>query len=143
MNFPRSILRIGVVLVASLCASISHAQPVFLINAAPVALAAPDPAIGRALLAIQPGSIEKTIQTLAGLGTRSTLSSMEKDLPPGQGANAAADWIAAQFEQISSECGGCLEVHRDTVTAAISKDNVNFGVRAVDKAAHRSRVVVP
>lgn len=121
MNFPRSIIPIGVVLAATLCASLSHAQPDFLINAAPAAPASPDPAIGRALLAIQPGSIEKTIQTLAGLGTRSTISTMEKDLPPGQGASAAADWIAAQFEQISSGCGGCLEVHRDTFTEPVAE----------------------
>ena len=42
---------------------------------------------------------------------------METDLPPGQGINAAADWIAGQFESISQECGGCLEVKRDTFTA--------------------------
>jgi hypothetical protein len=42
---------------------------------------------------------------------------METDLPPGQGINAAADWIADQFEEISKQCGGCLEIHRDTFIA--------------------------
>ncbi len=42
---------------------------------------------------------------------------MDTDLPPGQGINAAADWIVAQFDAISRECGGCLEVKRDTFTA--------------------------
>jgi hypothetical protein len=140
MDFPRSILPIGVVLAASLCASTSHAQPDFLMNAAP---AAPDPAIVRALLAIQAGSIERTIQTMAGLGTRSTLSRPEKDLPPAQGASPAADWIAGQFEQISHDCGGCLEVRRDTFTVPISKNSVIFGVRAVDAAGHRCLVVFP
>jgi hypothetical protein len=42
---------------------------------------------------------------------------MEHDLPPGTGIEAAADWIAGQFEQISKTCGGCLEVKRDTFIA--------------------------
>ena len=42
---------------------------------------------------------------------------MQTDLPPGKGIQAAADWIASQFESISHDCGGCLEVKRDTFTA--------------------------
>src|SRR5580658_767812 len=116
MRLPVSIPRLALMLALSLCGSMGHAQPDFLIHAAPVAPAAPDPAIASALQAIQPAHIEETIKTLVGFGTRSTLSSMETDLPPGQGINAAADWVAGQFEQISHECGGCLEVHRDTFT---------------------------
>jgi len=121
MNFPHSILRSSVALrcclalAVSFCASICHTQqPDFLINASPITAAAPDPAIVQALQSIQPDHIEKTIKALVGFGTRSTLSSMEKDLPPGQGINAAADWVAAQFDAISKDCGNCLEVHRDT-----------------------------
>lgn len=93
------------------------AQPDFALQAAPAAPAAPDPAIARALTGIQLSRIHQTIDTLVRFGTRSTLSSMETDLPAGQGINAAADWIAGQFEQISKQCGGCLEVHRDTFVA--------------------------
>jgi hypothetical protein len=39
---------------------------------------------------------------------------MDSNLPAGQGINAAADWIVGQFEEISRQCGGCLEVKRDT-----------------------------
>ena len=92
-------------------------QPDFALHATPAAPATPDPAIARALAGIHPSRIQQTIDTLVRFGTRSTLSSMEKDLPPGQGINAAADWIAGQFEEISRECGGCLEVHRDTFVA--------------------------
>jgi len=46
------------------------------------------------------------------------LSSMEQDLPAGQGINAAADWIEAEFKRYSAECGGCLEVKRDVFTQA-------------------------
>ncbi|HEX4758294.1 MAG TPA: M28 family metallopeptidase [Terracidiphilus sp.] len=42
---------------------------------------------------------------------------METDLPQGQGINAAADWISSQFDEISKQCGGCLEVHRDEFVA--------------------------
>jgi hypothetical protein len=120
MSFPRWALLFSFTLTVSVFAPFCSAQPDYSLNATPVAPAAPDPAIARALQAIQPADIEKTIQALVGFGTRNTLSSMETDLPPGQGITAAADWIAGQFEQISKECGGCLEVHRDTFTEPAS-----------------------
>ena len=92
------------------------AQPDYQLYGAPVAPAAPDPAIVRALSEIQPARIKQTIQTLVGFGTRSTLSSMATGLPPGKGINAAADWIAGAFTRISRRCGGCLEVKRDVFT---------------------------
>ncbi len=79
-----------------------------------------DPVIAAALQQISSSRIEKTISTLVGFGTRSTLSSMETDLPPGQGVTAAADWIYGQFEAISQQCGGCLEVKRDTFVQPVS-----------------------
>ncbi len=93
------------------------AQPDYLRYGSPLSPARPDAAIAKALTAIQAVHIEETIKTLVGFGTRNTLSSMETDLPPGQGINAAADWIESQFKQISQQCGGCLEVRRDTFTA--------------------------
>jgi hypothetical protein len=116
MRLSVSIPRLALMLTLSLCGSMGHAQPDFLIHASPIAPAAQDPAIASALETIQPAHIEETIKALVGFGTRSTLSSMETDLPPGQGVNAAAEWVAGQFEQISHDCGGCLEVHRDTFT---------------------------
>jgi len=76
----------------------------------------PDPAISKALAAISTTDIEHTIKTLVAFHTRSTLSSMEKDLPAGQGINAAADWIESEFKRDSAECGGCLDVQRDVFT---------------------------
>lgn len=75
-----------------------------------------DAQIARALARISPAQIQHTIATLVAFHNRSTLSSMVKDEPPGTGVSAAADWIEAQFRQISAECGGCLEVKRDTFT---------------------------
>jgi hypothetical protein len=101
----------------ALACGATTAQPDYTLHAIPVGTMPVDPAIVRALATIKPQQIQETIQTLVGFGTRSTLSSMETDLPPDQGINPAADWIAAQFEAISHECGGCLEVKRDTFTA--------------------------
>jgi hypothetical protein len=110
MIFRNAILLCCLASAAATC----PAQPDFTLNATPVAPSAPDPAIVRALQTIQPQRIEATIHHLVAFGTRNTLSSMETSLPPGTGINAAADWIAAEFEQISHDCNGCLEVHRDT-----------------------------
>jgi hypothetical protein len=105
------------ILFASMATSACIAQPDYRIHGAPVAPAKPDPEIARALTTIKPAHIEQTVKTLVGFGTRSTLSSMETDLPAGQGINAAADWVEGQFNEISKQCGGCLEVRRDTFTA--------------------------
>ncbi len=82
----------------------------------PVTAAPADPAIARALTQISAHRIRDTIQTLVGFGTRHTLSSMVTDLPEGQGANAAADWIESEFKRTADACQGCLEVRRDAFT---------------------------
>jgi hypothetical protein len=85
---------------------------------APIPAAPADAKIAEALNRISPSQIQHTIAALVEFRNRSTLSSMETDLPPGTGINAAADWIEAQFKEISAHCGGCLEVKRDTFTQA-------------------------
>jgi Zn-dependent M28 family amino/carboxypeptidase len=115
--------------VLALAATFCYAQPDYRLHALPVSPAPQDPAIARALKGMLPMHIEQTIQTLVGFGTRSTLSSMEADLPPGQGIRAAAEWIAGQFEQISHQCGECLEVHRDVFTADPASSEGRWGGR--------------
>ncbi len=51
--------------------------------------------------------IEKDITTLAGFGTRHTLSDTVSQT---RGIGAARRWIKAEFDAISKECNGCLEV---------------------------------
>lgn len=51
--------------------------------------------------------VENTIRTLVGFGTRHTLSDT---LSNTRGIGAARRWIFAEFEKISKDCGGCLEV---------------------------------
>ena len=79
----------------------------------PITPAPADPAIAAALQQVSPDNIKATITKLVSFKNRSTLSSMDTDLPPGTGINAAADWIESEFKRYSEACGGCLEVKRD------------------------------
>jgi Peptidase family M28 len=92
------------------------AQPDFMRQADPVIPAPADAAILHAIGLIDTSRIDQTIKTLVGYDTRNSLSSMEQ-MPAGKGVEAAADWIAAEFERISKACGGCLEIKRDTFIA--------------------------
>jgi len=79
----------------------------------PVTPAPADPAIAGALQQVSPDNIKAIITKLVSFNNRSTLSSMDTDLKPGTGINAAADWIESEFKRYSDACGGCLEVKRD------------------------------
>ena len=57
--------------------------------------------------AVSQDRIEADVRTLAGFGTRHTLSDTVSDT---RGIGAARRWIRAEFERISAACGGCLEV---------------------------------
>lgn len=113
MRIPQAVLLCGL----ALSCVAAGAQPDFMLHATPIGTAPADPAIARALASIKASQINQTIEKLVGFGTRNTSSSMDTNLAPDQGINAAADWIAAQYDAISRECGGCLEVKRDTFTA--------------------------
>jgi hypothetical protein len=79
----------------------------------------PSPAdrqIAEALQRISPREIEQNIAALVTFHNRSTISSMVTDLPKDRGVTAAADWIESKLKDYSAECGGCLEVKRDTFT---------------------------
>ena len=51
--------------------------------------------------------IERDVRTLVGFGTRHTLSDTTSET---RGIGAARRWVHAEFERISRDCGGCLEV---------------------------------
>ncbi|MDH3732706.1 MAG: M28 family metallopeptidase [Gemmatimonadota bacterium] len=55
--------------------------------------------------------VEADVRTLAGFGTRHTLSDT---LSNTRGIGAARRWIKTQFDEISAACGGCLEVSYQT-----------------------------
>jgi len=60
-----------------------------------------DPAVKTALAGVSAEQVQADIAKLVSFGTRSTLSSMDTELPKGQGILAAADWITSEFEAIS------------------------------------------
>ncbi|MEM9672553.1 MAG: M28 family peptidase [Bacteroidota bacterium] len=71
--------------------------------------------------AVSADRIEQDIRTLAGFGTRNTMSDTVSDT---RGIGAARRWIKAEFDKISEECGGCLEVfyqHNPTKEGAGSR----------------------
>jgi Zn-dependent M28 family amino/carboxypeptidase len=66
-----------------------------------------NPRIHEIVRAVQPARIESDVRALAGFGTRHTLSDTTSAT---RGIGAARRWIYAEFQRISRECGGCLEV---------------------------------
>lgn len=79
--------------------------------------AADDQALHDIAAATSAQRLEQDITILAGFGTRHTLSDTESDT---RGIGAARRWIKAEFDKISADCGGCLEVFyvSDTVSGA-------------------------
>jgi hypothetical protein len=76
---------------------------------------AADPQIAAALNDISAEHIRANIEKLVGFGTRSTLSAQDPAaIASGRGIGAAREWIKAEFERYSKECGGCLEVKTDS-----------------------------
>ena len=57
---------------------------------------------------ISADNIKKDVVKLVNFGTRHTLSETESDT---RGIGAARRWIKSEFEAISQQCGGCLEIY--------------------------------
>lgn len=88
--------------------------------------------------------IEQDIRKLVSFGTRHTLSETKSD---SRGIGAARRWIKAEFDRISEQCGGCLEVYFQSKTISGEKRIPNptevVSVIAVQKGAtDPSRYVV-
>jgi Zn-dependent M28 family amino/carboxypeptidase len=64
---------------------------------------------------VRPERMREDIEFMVGFGTRHTLSETQSET---RGIGAARRWSARRFEQISADCGGCLEIvtPSDTVT---------------------------
>lgn len=64
--------------------------------------------------------IERYIEKLVSFGTRNTFSDTVSET---RGIGAARRWIKSEFEKISEDCGGCLEVfyQKDLVTTEMSR----------------------
>ncbi|HSK74713.1 MAG TPA: M28 family metallopeptidase [Pyrinomonadaceae bacterium] len=71
----------------------------------------PNPEIQKMLREVSAQRIENDIRKLASFGTRNTNSEQNN---PTRGIGAARDWIFAEFQKISADCGNCLEVEKQT-----------------------------
>ncbi len=78
---------------------------------------AADARIAAALQQVSAERIQANIEKLVSFGTRLTLSAQdEAAIAQGRGIGAAREWIKAEFERYSKDCGGCLEVKIDSFT---------------------------
>jgi hypothetical protein len=83
--------------------------PLGAVAAAPSNSAPPgaQPVLRDIVNAVEPANLHKSLEKLVGFGTRNSLSETKSDT---RGIGAARRWVKQQFEQISKQCGGCLEV---------------------------------
>lgn len=101
-----------------------------------IASAQTNPKIYDIINAISSERIEADIKTLAGFGTRHTLSDTVSNT---RGIGAARRWIKSEFETISKKCNNCLEVfyQKDLVKKGtnqrITKDVMVVNVVAIQR----------
>lgn len=76
-----------------------------------------DPRIYDIISSASAERVEVDVRALAGFGTRNTFSDT---LSATRGIGAARRWIKSEFDKISADCGGCLEVffHKSVVPAS-------------------------
>ena len=82
--------------------------------------------------------IAADIETLVGFGTRHTLSETQSQT---RGIGAARRWIEDEFNRISTDCGGCLEVF--TVGDTVSGDRIPEPTEVVNVVAVLRRTQDP
>jgi Zn-dependent M28 family amino/carboxypeptidase len=76
-----------------------------------------DPRIAEAIRQVSADRIRQTIEKLVSFGNRSTISPQdEESIKAGKGIGAAREWIKAEFDRYSKDCGSCLEVKADAFT---------------------------
>ena len=121
-----------------------------LLGAAPSSAAeapsATDPDIARIVRDVSPGRLETYVRTLAGFGTRHSLSTTED---PQRGVGAARRWIKATLDRCAAESGARLKVEFDEFTQdatpripnAVQLVNVVATLEGVD-AQSRARTLV-
>jgi Peptidase family M28 len=71
----------------------------------------PNAKIVKMLKEVSAKRIETDIRKLVSFGTRNTLSEQDN---PTRGIGAARDWLFDEFTRISKDCGGCLQVEKQT-----------------------------
>jgi Peptidase family M28 len=71
----------------------------------------PNAEIVKMLKEVSAKRIETDIRKLVSFGTRNTLSEQDN---PTRGIGVARDWLFEEFTRISKDCGGCLDVQKQT-----------------------------
>ncbi|RED93018.1 M28 family peptidase [Marinoscillum furvescens] len=93
-----------------------------------------NPAVQEILANVSASRLEADVRTLAGFGTRHTMSDTTSEV---RGIGAARRWIKSEFEAIAETCGGCLEVYEQRTlvkgdeATRITKDTWVVNVYAV------------
>lgn len=72
-----------------------------------------NPETAKMVTEVSAKNIEATIRKLVSFGTRNTLSAQDD---PVRGVGAARDWLYGEYQKISKDCGGCLDVQKQTFT---------------------------
>jgi acetylornithine deacetylase/succinyl-diaminopimelate desuccinylase-like protein len=76
-----------------------------------------DPRIAKTIAEISAERIRHNIEKLVSFGNRSTISAQDAEsVNAGKGIGAAREWIKAEFNRYSKDCGDCLEVKTDSFT---------------------------
>ncbi len=97
-----------------------------------------DPRLYDIIDAVSAERIEADVATLAGFGTRHTLSDTVSDT---RGIGAARRWIKREFQKISKDCDGCLLVReqrnlvKEGTNARIVKDVWVVNILAIQKGS--------
>lgn len=121
---------VSVLFVAFLASTAVYAQPD---QAAPPAV---NSAVEAMVDSVEADRIEEDIRTMVGFETRHTLSDTTSD---ERGVGAARRWLKAEFERISDDCGGCLEVQFQKTlvdaseTRRIPSDTEVYNVMAIQR----------
>lgn len=99
-------------------------------SAAPAATPQVTQALAAISAEVSEASLRGYIEKMVNFGTRHTLSDQTSDT---RGIGAARRWVESEFRQMSTECGGCLEVItvQDTVTAPPRVPNPTVVANAV------------
>jgi hypothetical protein len=82
--------------------------------------------------------LHATIQNLVGFGTRHTASDTRS---ARRGIGAARRWVAGQFQAISRQCGGCLQI--DTPSQSFTGDRLPTATEVMDVLAIQRGVSDP
>ena len=105
-----------------------------------------DPQMYSIIDSVSADRLEADIRKLAGFGTRHTMSDTTSDT---RGIGAARRWIKSEFEKISANCGGCLDVREQRTLVEgdpetrIDEDTYVVNVYAILKGtAHPNRYII-